>query len=476
MNLLRSIHIREFRDYLRRENINWQDCHIGKDDIEGAFSNLNYSPESALLICTTIQYNKEDIQQSYVMVTTAGAIGGTTTPGAFEVVLRPVTRKIRLSCRGVLNRYVDDFDYFGRLIHVQHDKALTHNTLRSLLGPDAIQTSKDTLSQAEDVLAFHLNLKRGEIRPKDKAFAKLTFIMFIILDTTTEIEQKVWQAVTSLTYFYAPALRGMTSFCDPFRDMIGKSNSGTKRKKATATCKFAIEIWRITLYLLFLNKECMSVPIDIFYLNNCKNLSLADSDLVNTTNIVIQGDAGTDQLAVAFYEYKTEKLIAWTKYKLPYPTNDNVDKHTYYEYLVFLLAQILMYIIYPNTNNTEITTYQVRNDNNSAIAWSLKHMCGSKFDQYACMIISWIQIHSNILMIKPEFISGIDMGEVDAASRDKKLTNLTPDKYIHIQDEIIINQIFNITNPFIATDAVADQHTVYFEIHNLITQLKHHKL
>ena len=35
-------------------------------------------------------------------------------------------------------------------------------------------------------------------------------------------------------------------------------------------------------------------------------------------------------------------------------------------------------------------------------------------------------------MVKPKLISGIDMGEVDAASCNKKITNLTLDKYIHI--------------------------------------------
>lgn len=79
-------------------------------------------------------------------------------------------------------------------------------------------------------------------------------------------------------------------------------------------------------------------------------------------------------------------------------------------------------------------------------------------------------------MIEPEFISGIDMGEVDAASRNKKLTTLTSDKYIHIQDDIIINKIFTITNPYITTDALADQHAAYLEIHELIKQLKHHQL
>ena len=68
------------------KNITWQDYHIGKDDVEGAFSNLKYSPESALLICTTIQYNSEDIKQSYVMVTTAGVTGRTITPGTPDLL------------------------------------------------------------------------------------------------------------------------------------------------------------------------------------------------------------------------------------------------------------------------------------------------------------------------------------------------------------------------------------------------------
>jgi hypothetical protein len=215
----------------------------------------------------------------------------------------------------------------------------------------------------------------------------------------------------------------------------------------------------------------MSIPIDIFYLQNTPDIEETDQEFINTTNLVLQGDAGTDQLAVAIYNKETNELIAWTTYALPYPKWDNVNQHTYYEYLVFLLSQILMYVLYPSKDNN-IITYQWRNDNRAALAWSLKNACASRSSQKACMIITWLQVVSKILMLKPEFISGIEMGDVDSASRNKWQSSLTPDKYINIQDDVIINQIFEITSPYITTNYLADQHVIFLEIHNLISQLK----
>ena len=86
--------------------------------------------------------------------------------------------------------------------------------------------------------------------------------------------------------------------------------------------------------------------------NNNPLFKAEESIYDNTSNLIIQGDAGPDQLAIGFYCNKTKELISWTKYKLPYPKWDNVNSHTYYEYLVFMLSQILIYIntIFKNLN------------------------------------------------------------------------------------------------------------------------------
>jgi hypothetical protein len=433
---------------------------------------MYYDPESAMLICTTIYYDKDNPQNSYCMLTFSGAIGGTGTPAAFEVLMRPVTRKIQSEALGVVDRYVDDFDEFGTPLHVKHDKALVHTTNRSLLGKDAIQTSKDFLSEAEDLLAFHLNLTRGEIRPKQKAFDKLTFLFFTF-DMNISHHQKVYQCFTSLTHYYAKAIRGMESFIQPFRDMIRRSGTGNLTAIPIASCKFAIEMWRTALYLIHIDKESLSIPIDIFYLQNNPDLESTDPECINMSDLILQGDAGTDQLAVAIYDNKTNNLIVWTTYKLPYPKWENKYQHTYYEYLVLMLSQILMYILFPSKDN-KIATFQFRGDNTAVLAWATKHSCNSKSSQNACIIANELQTKSNILMIKPQFISGIDMGDVDKASRNKWQESLTPETYLHIQDDKIINQIFKITNPYITTQHLPDQHAVYLEIHAIISKLKHY--
>jgi hypothetical protein len=256
--------------------------------------------------------------------------------------------------------------------------------------------------------------------------------------------------------------------------MIRRSGSGNLTALPTASCKFAIEMWRVALYLIHIDKESLSIPIDIFYLQNNPDLETTDPECINMSDLILQGDAGTDQLAIAIYNNKTNKLIAWTKYALPYPKWENKDQHTYYEYLVFMLAQILLYILFPSKDN-KTKTYQFRGDNNAVLAWAVKHSCNSKSNQYACMITNELQIESNILMLKPQFISGIDMGDVDKASRNKWQESLTPETYIHIQDDTIINQIFNITNPYITTNYLPDQHVIYLEIHEIISKLKHYK-
>ena len=140
-----------------------------------------------------------------------------------------------------------------------------------------------------------------------------------------------------------------------------------------------------------------------------------------------------------------------------------------------MLSQIMMYLLFPNDSNN-IITYQWWNDNTGALDWSLHHVCRTKSSQYACMFVNWIQINSNILMIKPVFISGIDMGDIDKASRNNFAASLPPEKYIDIQNDEIINKIFNITNPYITIKHTEQQHEAYMEIHNIMKQLKHYKL
>ena len=130
---------------------------------------------------------------------------------------------------------------------------------------------KDFLSQAEDLLAWRSNLQRDKIRPKQNVFDKLTFLFFTF-DMNKQHHQK--------------GMRGMEAFITPFSDMIRRSRTGILMKEGTAEVKFPIEIWRLVLYFLFIDPECMSIPIDILYLKNVHNIEETDKELVNTANLV----------------------------------------------------------------------------------------------------------------------------------------------------------------------------------------------
>ena len=389
----------------------------------------------------------------------------------YEAISRPLTRTTQAQITCPLGRYVDYFNLCGLPEHILLDKPHLQNNIRKVFGPDAIAEEKDKLGPIAEILAWKVNLLKGEIRPKDKAIAKQTFIFFMF-DLNIAQPLKLWECIMSLSSYYAKGIRGAISFVKPFQTMVGLAHSGNKTATATAATKFAIDQWRIMLFNLFIDKESLSIPIEIFNINNNPLFKVEESIYDNTSNLIIQGDAGPDQLAIGFYCNKTNELIRWTKYKLSYPEWDNVNCHTYYEYLVFMLSQILVYMWYPN-NSKEVITFQWKNDNTAALAWAAQHACGSMASQFACVCINQIQINSNILMIKPIFISGIDMANIDRASRNMLAPSLAPEKYIHIQDNKIINNIFEITSPYNKATYVREHHILYLNIQKLVSKLKH---
>jgi hypothetical protein len=466
--------IEQWLKYNKIHKCTWKDCLIGTDDVKGAFPRLNFQPNSAVLVAATISIDENNADNNLIYINTSGAMGWTGTPMAFEAVSRPLARLVQSKITCPLGRYVDDYNLYGKPEHIEVDKRVLQDSIKQYFGQDGIADEKDKLDSIGDLLAWNINLLRGEIRPKDKAIAKLTFILFMF-DLNVAQPLKLWECIMSLTNYYAKGIRGAISFIKPFQTMVGLAHSGNKTAIATATTKFAIDQWRIMLFTLFIDKESLSIPIEIFYVNNNPLFKIEKSIYDNTSNLIIQGDAGPDQLAVGFYCNKTKELICWTKYKLPYPEWDNVNCHTYYEYLVFMLSQILIYMLYPN-NTGIIVTFQWKNDNTAALCWAGEQACKSLANQYACVVVNTIQIESDILMIKPIFISGIDMADIDRASRNMPAPSLTPDKYIHIQDNKIINEIFEITSPYNKTKFMKEHHILHLQIHKLVKQLKYNKL
>jgi hypothetical protein len=191
----------------------------------------------------------------------------------------------------------------------------------------------------------------------------------------------------------------------------------------------------------------------------------------NSTNLRITTDAGTDQIGLGIYNNDTNELILWTSYLLPFPKLSNKDHHTYYEYLGYVLAQILVVLCCYDIDITEFLTFLWETDNTAAMAWSTSNACSSQSSQMACMASNWIQINYKIHMLQPKFRSGNTMGDIDAVSR-RQLHGLDKERYLHIQDDIILQAIFELFDPYVFVNHIQDQLIAYRKVHAALVALK----
>jgi len=458
--------------YMRKYNLIWKQCYLSTDDVEQAFPRLNYTPDTALLMCAVVEDPTGSLDDKIINIYVTGCMGGTATCGQFEVVARPLSRKIQSDVSSVHNRYVDDLNLFGTKEHIEKDKPILQKYTKQLLGPDAISEVKDSYSQAEDILAWHINLAAGTIRLKEKAIGKLTFVLFLF-DYDKSLPLQYWQCLTSLVYYYAKGIRGMEAFISPISKMIHLASTGQRRAIAKPQTKFAIFMWRAALYQLFLDKDSLTIPIDLFYQRYKEiNTAVATNTLpTNSTNLRITTDAGTDQIGLGIYNNNTDELIIWTSYLLPFPKLSNKDHHTYYEYLGYVLAQILVVLCFYDIDIIKILTFLWETDNTAAMVWSTTNACSSQSSQMACMASNWIQINYNIHMFEPKFRAGNTMGDIDAISR-RHSHSLGKDKYLHIQDDIIIQEIFKLFDPYVFTSHIQDQLLAYRKVHAALVALK----
>ena len=77
-------------------------------------------------------------------------------------------------------------------------------------------------------------------------------------------------------------------------------------------------------------------------------------------------------------------------------------------------------------------------------------------------------------MYNPSFRRGVDMGDIDAASRGYKLTHLTQNKYLNIQMIQDINELYALTDPYIKHQYISQQDKAYCDVHNILNRLFKH--
>jgi hypothetical protein len=85
----------------KNPDLRWEDMHIWKMDLKGAYMLLSFRPDDVGLFAMLLT---DDV----VYVQIAGIFGWSGTPAAFQVVTRAICWELRLALQGRSLMYVDD--------------------------------------------------------------------------------------------------------------------------------------------------------------------------------------------------------------------------------------------------------------------------------------------------------------------------------------------------------------------------------
>lgn len=464
-----------------RLNLPWSQFWIIKEDIKACFPQMDMSPESSVLLAMRIT-------ATIIFIHLAGSFGWTGAPMAWSIIGSAMLR----ICIGVFAAIMDlflicdDFVGFG----LKDDSTAAASFIRDLIvdvcGPDSVSLEKSVQSQQAEVIGWFLNLKDpvlgASIRPKDDAISKMGYYFFSF-NINEPQSLLLWQILHSFAERYSQALRGFRCFVAAFAHMIratGPHPAKTKssnlfvrrhqyahKKIATASAKFAIVMWRIASYMMFNNPSCMAISIENFLsLNGALDIG-TEFDSVS--------DASPYRVCAALYHHNTKELIGWTSIRLPF--EDDVDNRFQCsrEYLGLIITMLLIGKLFPGrlgpTSWLPLAFYWI-NDNTGALTWADKNKATSLASITANMIVSSLQMLSNICLVGSSHLPGVDMGDIDHESRkedhllagDYSTPTLLPELYVNLESNPLVMSILSDCSPFKAIQSSEkDFHTIFLQ-------------
>jgi hypothetical protein len=103
-------------------------------------------------------------------------------------------------------------------------------------------------------------------------------------------------------------------------------------------------------------------------------------------------------------------------------------------------------------------------DNTSALAWAASGKVKSRGGQMANIAVTWAQLYGRFNVDSTVHLAGINMGDVDGATRDKVLTSLSLDTFIALEQEAGVLELFALCNPVKPASPV-NFHTAFKMVH-----------
>ena len=346
--------------------------YADKSDVSRAFQRMNWAPEASLLMALLLDTDM-------VLVPTSLGFGSSAAPYAYGIITRflkfmeerlvetlqvshPVTGAI-LKILGII--FCDDGIKVGPKRILQILSRLSAEVIRTALGDDAVNESKNILDTKVTTLGVLSDFENKVAAPGWRAYLKLVYVFFYLIplrvSTSTSLSLRLVQAVAQLALRYSvyiPVLRySASSFFATIRGGKGTYRILSQRQVDD------ILLWRSVLFVAFSHADVLrttfsaviSLSKEYRHLAHLKADSIAFSDASGRE--LSTSDAPSLHEAIGVYI----PGVAWLFWEWP----EDVIPIACIELLASIVAYMLCVHLLPDSKHCHLYI-----DNQNAISWS----------------------------------------------------------------------------------------------------------
>ena len=427
--------------YVHKHNVHLRDCRLFKEDFQGAFAQLDISPECVRFLAIAVGHG-------LVLVYIAGLFGWLGFPMAYGVLSRAFEWLLRRDLDIPLSLYVDDIIALSLLERAASDQLYIENICELGMGSKAMNYEKRvTPCLSGDVLGWAVCLETETFRPCDKGIRKLMFGFWVVASGTS-FPLVVYQMLASLSDFYSLGVPGMKPFSQALHGMSKQFGGGPKaryyKKAPTSAARMSIEIWRVAALLLLQRNKHVCCPL----------YALVSSVLQETHTVVVT-DASPWGLGIGLYT-PTGGLIRFMSYKFLFPESNHQNAREYFGYLV---AFFFLEWTFPNDTYHRDVVWV--GDNESALSWAGNNKCSSPGAHYAFLVVTWLQMVSRFSFKKITHQPGIVMGDIDKLSRGLHHFMDVEKEFVLSESQLMrMNNLFCLLDPSL-TRNIDDHHSAF---------------
>ena len=388
--------VQGFCKYADSEGVPLAECRLFKDDIQGAFTQMNINPESVYLLAMAIGFG-------LMMVYIVGLFGWLGFPLAFGVWSRAFERLFVRHLSIPVYVYVDDIIALSRKERADADQRYIENKLEEAIGSKAVNYSKRLAPTLNgEVLGWMINLVPETFRPGDKAIRKLMFAFWCVA-SGTKLRLVVYQMLGSLADHYSLGVPGMQPFTYALHAMAAKFGGNEYYvKEPSSAARMSIEVWKVAALLLLQRNPLLCRPM--------RALDIIGSLETERQRPMLYTDASPTGIGIGLYV--DGQLLKYMSYVFPF--GETVSQNAR-EYLGYMLGYLFtVWVLGKTLGSHEVIWY---NDNKAALAWAEVNKCNSPAAQYALMVVTWLQMSTKVQVTGVEHVKGILMGDIDGLSR-----------------------------------------------------------